>query len=196
MKNEKYIMSFTTGGLFHQESLKVAALYFEIHDWNKVRDEVTKNNILQTRTIATSKRICREICSRLKALDTGELELLVQGSTQEQGYLIWLAVCRRYRFIREFAIEIIRERVLTLRHDLAHEDYDAFFNSKAEWHEELEKITPATNAKLRQVLFKILREADLLTANNTINPVMLSPRLVSIVGRHEYRDLSVFPLAG
>jgi hypothetical protein len=195
MKTEKYNMAFTTGGLFHQESVKIAALFFETGDWKKARDEVMEKNILQVRTMSSAKRIYREICSRLRTLHPSELELLINGSNQEQAYLLWLAVCRHYRFIRDFAIEVIRERFLSLRRDLNKEDYDSFFNTKAHWHLELEKITPATHKKLRQVLFKILREADLLAADNTINTAMLGPRMVSIVARHAHQDFSVFPFA-
>ncbi|MGA2937487.1 MAG: DUF1819 family protein [Syntrophobacteraceae bacterium] len=195
MKTGKYNMSFTTGGLFHQESVKIAALYFETGDWDKVRHEVMEKNILQVRTLSSSKRICREICFRLRTLHPSELKLLISGASQEQAYLLWLAVCRHYRFIRDFAIEVIRERFLTLRRDLNNEDYDAFFNAKAHWHQELEKITPATHKKLRQVLFRILREADLVAADNTINAAMLTPRLVNVIGGHAYQDFSVFPVA-
>lgn len=194
MKTEKYIMSFTAGGLLHLESVKVAALYLTMRDWDKVREEVLQSNILQARTLNTLNRICREICSRLKTLNSGELDLLVNGSNQEQNYLLWLAVCRRYRFIRDFSIEVIRERFLSLRRDLTYQDYDAFFNAKAEWHEELERITAATHIKLRQVLFKMLREADLLAADNTISPAMLTPRLASLIGGRDYEGLSVFPI--
>ncbi len=162
MNTEKYSMSFTTGALFHQESVKLARLYLEKGDWNEVRDEVIARNLLQARTTNSAKRICREICSRLKCLNRDELELLVEGNHQEQAYLLWLAVCRRYHFIYDFSAEVIRERFLTLRYDLSYEDYDAFFNAKMEWHEELEKITTATRNKLRQVMFKMLRETELL----------------------------------
>jgi hypothetical protein len=186
-------MSFSTGGLFHAESVKLANLFLESRDWNSVRDNVISNNLLQSRTLSTSKRNCREIISRLKHLGPNELDLLVDGSPQEQGYLLWIAVCRRYRFIADFAIEVLRERYITLRSDLCHEDLDSFFNRKSEWHTELDEIRPATRNKLRQVLFKILREADLLTANNTINAAMLSPRLLDAIPRGCRRDVLFFP---
>lgn len=187
-------MSFTAGTLFRQESVNLAGLYLEKGDWNEVRDEVVARNLLQARTTNSAKRICREICSRLKRLNKDELELLVEGDHQEQAYLLWLAVCRRYRFIHDFSVEVIRERFLTLRYDLSYEDYDAFFNAKMEWHGELEKITATTRTKLRQVLFKMLREAELLDAGNSIIPVMLSPRLITVVCRYSNRDLRLFPI--
>ena len=112
MDNNKYRMSFTTGGLFHRESVKLAALYLDVGDWNSVRDKVIAENLLQTRTLNTLRRVCREVVSRLRTLTRGELECLVESSQQEQGYLLWLAVCRRYRFIADFAVEVLRERYM------------------------------------------------------------------------------------
>lgn len=187
-------MSFTTGGLFHRESVNLAALYLDLGDWNSVRDKVVAENLLQTRTLNTLKRVCREVVSRLRTLSQSELDFLVEGSHQEQAYLLWLAVCRRYRFIADFAVEVLRERYITLKADLTHEDFDSFFNRKSEWHLELDEITPATRSKLRQVLFKILRDADLLAANNMINAAMLSPRLLDVIHRGNRRDVSNFPV--
>jgi hypothetical protein len=187
-------MSFTTGGLFHHESIKLSELYLDFGDWNSVRNKVIAENLLQARTLNSLKRVCREVISRLRTLSSGELEFLVEGSHQEQAYLLWLSVCRRYRFIADFAVEVLRERYITLKTDLTHEDFDSFFNCKSEWHLELDEISPATRSKLRQVLFKILREADLLTANNMINAAMLSPRLLDLIQKGSRRDFLYFPV--
>ena len=194
MSTNRYSMSFTTGSLFHRESVELAALYLDLGDWNSVRDKVVAENLLQSRTLNTLKRVCREVISRLRTLRSGELAFLVDGNHQEQAYLLWLAVCRRYRFIAEFAVEVLRERYITLKSDLAHEDFDSFLNRKSEWHLELDEITPATRGKLRQVLFKILREADLLTANNVIHAAMLSPRLLDLIHQGSRRDILHFPV--
>lgn len=186
-------MSFTTGSLFHRESVNLASLYLEIKDWNAVRDKVISANLLQTRTLNTSKRVCCEIISRLNKLSLNELDFLVKASPQEQGYLLWLSVCRRYNFIADFAVEVLRERYISLKTDLSHADFDSFFNKKSEWHTELDEIRPATRTKLRQVLFKILREADLLTKNYTINAAMISPRLIDVLFQGNRRDILFFP---
>lgn len=193
MNNERYSMSFTTGSLFHRESVKLAVLYLELMDWNAVRYKVLSENLLQARTLNTSKRVCREIISRLNKLSSNELDLLVKTNPQEQGYLLWLAVCRRYRFIADFAVEVLRERFITLKTNLSHEDFDFFFNKKSEWHSELDEIRPTTRNKLRQVLFKILREAGLLTENNMINAAMISPELLNVLPHGNRRNILFFP---
>lgn len=187
-------MSFTAGSLFHRESVKLAELYLDLGDWNSVREKVTVENLLQTRTLNTLKRVCREIISRLKTLSNVELEFLVEGSPQEQGYILWIAICRRYRFIGDFAFEVLRERYITLKADLNPEDFDSFFNRKSEWHSELEEISPITRSKLRQVLFKMLREADLLTANKMINAALLSPRMLDVIPQGSRRDVLYLPV--
>jgi len=186
-------MSFTTGGLFHQESVNVAKMYLENPDWIQVREDVRDKNVLQTRTRASAMRVSREVCFRLRELNSDELELLVEGDHQEQAHLLWVAVCRRYRFIHEFASEVIRERFLTLRYDLNLEDFDAFFNAKMEWNEDLEKITSMTRKKLRQNLFRMLREIEFLSADNSIIPAILSARFVELVSNNSGQDLSIFP---
>ena len=186
-------MSFTAGSLFYLESVKLAALYLELGSWISVRDKVISENLLQSRTMGTLKRINSEICSRLKTLNPEELELLVEGNRKEQVYLLWLAMCRRYKFIADFAVEVLRERYVSLKMDLSHEDFDSFLNRKSEWHPELDRIQPATRSKTRQVLFKALREADLLTDNNMINMAILSRRLLDAIPRASRRDILYFP---
>ncbi|MDQ7073616.1 MAG: DUF1819 family protein [Gammaproteobacteria bacterium] len=194
MNREKYSMSFTVAALLRQESLNLAELYLKQGDWAEVRSEVLVHNLLQARAENSAKRTCTEIISRLQQLSHNEIDLLVVGSQQEQGYLLWLAVCRRYRFIYEFSDEVIRERFFTLKYDLSYGDYDVFFHAKMVWHGELEKLTKTTKNKLRQVVFKMLREADLLTLDNQLIPAILSARLINIIGHHSPRDLYIFPV--
>jgi len=173
----------------------VAALYSERQDWAEVRKKVIENNLLQARTQASLQRICREVCSRLKTLNEAELHLFITGTTQEQKYLLWVAFCRRFRFIRDFAVEVLHEKVFTLHRQITQEDYNAFLNSKAEWHKELDRIKPATHRKLRQVLFRMLREVDLLDAENVLKDVVLPPRLRGLIARSPHDDFLVFPVA-
>lgn len=192
--SEKYNMAFTAGGLFVRESVEIANLYIKSGDWKVVKAQAHSSNLIQSRTASSSERICREICFRLEGLHDDELAVLIDGSLQEQQQILWVAICRRHRFIYEFAVEVIREKYLQLNFDLLQEDYDAFFNAKAEWHDELEKLAESTRIKLRTVVFRMLREADLLTKAHIINPVMLTHQVARTIGVHSPDDLRVFPL--
>jgi hypothetical protein len=195
VKSDKYSMAFTVGGLFLRESARIADRYFGLRDWKRVRDAVLKDNLLQLRTKSSAMRISRELCSRLSCLTETELRIVIEGSSQEQSALLWLAVCRQYRFVYEFASEIIREKFLSYQCELAFAEFDAFFNSKAAWHAELDGIKESTQIKLRQVLFRIMNEAGLLSQENMIQPMPLSRRVVQAIVQRSGADLSVFPAA-
>ena len=101
---------------------------------------------------------------RLQEFSDRELDLLISGSQEDQNHLLWVAVCRRYRLVAEFAVEVVRERFLSMGATLELADFDAFFFRKADWHEELDTLKPATRNKLRQVLFGMMRDAGLISA--------------------------------
>lgn len=195
MVNKKYSMSFTTGGLFYHESITLARLYLDLKDWPAVRTRVMDRNLLQARTLNTAKRVFQEISSRLKLLTDDEMNVLDNSSRQEQNYILWLAVCKRYRFIHDFAVEVVREKFLRLDFQLTYQDYNIFFNTKAEWHEEMERLARETQIKLRQLLFKMLREAELFSKHNTIIPAMLTHRVVKAISKNSRAYLAVFPIS-
>jgi malonyl CoA-acyl carrier protein transacylase len=195
MPEEKYRLSFTTGGLFSQESALVAEIYLRTQDWLLTRDQVRTENLLQVRTASAALRISKEIVSRLELLTIPELECIVDGSIRERSYLLWSATCRRYDFIRDFAVEVLREYFVSLRQELHLKDFDAFFNGKALWHEELDNTAPSTQNKLRQNLFRMLREADLISAQHVIQPAMLTPRIASLLAKQGREAFLIYPLS-
>jgi hypothetical protein len=190
---ERYRLSFTTGGLFLHEAPVVAACYLNIKDWKQARNQVRQDNLLQVRTTAAATRISKELIARLEQFDEPELEVFLELGVRDQAYLLWMAVCRRYAFVRDFAMEVLREHHLLLRRQLSFGDYDSFYNSKALWHSELDEITLSTQKKLRQNLFRMLREANLISEQHIIQPAMLGPHLAKLLANRGTRELLVFP---
>ena len=190
---QHYTLAFTAGALLYRESLVVAELFEELGDWDAVGERVMGHNLLQMRTASASKRIFGEVSRRLKELTPAELALLRTGTHQEQAHLLWLAICKRYRFIYEFAVDVVREKFIRLDLDLSYDAYDIFFNNKAEWHPEVEHVAESTRKKLRQVLFRMMREANLLTADNQILPAMLTPREIEVIAADSPSYLLGFP---
>ena len=190
----KYKMSFTAGTLLFKESVIISSLYLETLDWNKTKEQAISSNLLQTRTTSSSKRISAETIGRLKCLKEDELTLLSSGNYQEQIEIVWLSICRYYPFIKDFSIEVIHEKISIFSTKLSHEDFDVFFNSKLQWHEELENIAETTRHKLRQVLFKMLVEADFLSKDNSILLSTLSPKVFNLISQNSAEELLIYPI--
>lgn len=193
MSKSKYYLSFTTGAALIRESIDVAVLKCELIDWKLVKDHVLQNNTFQSRTSSTLKKLYGEVSRRLQQLGDDELNLLATGTEAEQKQLLWLALCRRYSLIRDFSIEVLSHQFETARYTVTHDDYDAFFNAKAEWHDNLDGASTQTKSKARQVLFKMLRECGLMNEHDEIIRQHLEPAVLAIIKNNDVIDLNVFP---
>lgn len=176
------------------ESLKVAQTYLDCKDWKRTEQVIRENNLLQSRTSSSTVRVAREIVQRLKTLNDDQIENLVAGNPTEQKYLLWFAACKTYEFIKEFAVEVIHEKYLARSLSLTDLDYDAFFNRKSDWSNDLEQITMSTRKKIRQVLLLMTKEAGLLTEDNTILRAMLSNKLIEVLRPDAPMSFLIFPV--
>ena len=191
---QPYKMSFAVGGLLLNESIEVARMHAPSEAWDATLRRALEGGVTSLPKAASRRRTLREIVNRISSLSDEELGYLVQvADRQDQQALLWLATCRAYRFVREFATEVIHERFLSFQLDLPLESFDVLFAAKAEWGEGLAGISPTTRAKLRQVLFRMMREANVISDDNKILSAYVSPRLKAIVAEKNPRDLVVFP---
>jgi hypothetical protein len=191
--DDRYALSFTTGGLLAREAAVLAPVYSEHRDWAKVRDLAVRENLLQARTHSSGVRRVRETVKRLSVLADREVESLAEITVSERGHLMWAAACRRYHLIGDFAEEVLRERYLTLAGTVSYEDYDSFYRAKAMWHDELDDVTDLSYKKLREVLFKMMVEAGLLTSQRAIEPALLSARVAECLTERMPSDIRFFP---
>ena len=130
-KVEPYSFSFLTGALYLPESLAVAALARAEHDWATVLHHASEDNLLKQRKSASRTRLLREIRYRLQQLSREELEFLCNAGSRDQRQLLFIAICRRFRFIREFVEEVLRPKATALDVQLYPADFARFFDRKA-----------------------------------------------------------------
>lgn len=189
----RYALSFTSGVLLVREAGIAAPLYLETRDWGEVRSHLAGENFLQARTASSANRLAREVAQRLAVLTDTELELFIESSASERGLLMWVAACRRYAFIGEFAEEVVRERFLLLTPRLGYEEFDSFVNGKALWHPELGELKESTLKKLRATVFRMLTEAELL-AGGEIQQAVLSKRVREALDARRPSDIRYLPV--
>lgn len=190
---QRYRLSFTVGTLNLSGAPLGARLYGELGDWMKVRETLRSQNLLQARSTNSSMRLSRELTQRLETLSGTEISIVEDATLTELAQLMWVAVCRRYSFVGEFAEEVLRERFLLMQTDLTTEHFDSFVREKALWHEELANLEPSTLKKLRANLFKMLREANLLTEEGVIVPAVIATRVYEQLTRRAPSDIRFFP---
>lgn len=193
MSPKTYQLSFTAASMMLNESIKLANTYVNSRNWNLVKDSVDSFNLLQSRTKSRSIRVQQELIQRLKELNFDQLEFFVNATIQDQKHLLWYTICKKYFFIQEFAIEVLHDKYLGMNFQITDLDYDAFFNRKVNDHDELLEITDTTRAKLKQVVFRMLHEADLLDDNDFIIETFLSQGVLNLLQNDHPFVEQIFP---
>ena len=173
--NNDYIFSYTAATLMLHETDEVMKRYLEYKDWDKVKDLVIEENIMQKQSVSSRKRVFAEIKRRIESLTSNQLEFINEANSSDIRNLVFLAILKTYRFIFEFMAEVISKKVLMFDYKILNSDYETFFESKKYAVEQLENITEATQYKLKQVLFRILEEA--MVIDNTKSKNILKPHL-------------------
>lgn len=193
-QKSKYRMSFSVGGLMLNESLVIAQAYQPGESWASARERLLAQGASCLPKLASRTRALREVYDRIGHLSDAERQYLSDDTDRgEQQAMMWLAICRTYRFVYEFAVEVINERYQSWRLDLGLEVFDRFLAEKAERDPGLAKLSSSTCAKLRQVLFRILRESGLRSVEGGIQPIWLSGRMKRLIEDGNPADLRIFP---
>ena len=189
-----YRLSFGAGGgLYVLENKKFIDLFHEYNDWKKVISECTHTNILQFNSNLTTNRRVSELCLRLKSFSMEELFFYSNADFEDQAILSWIGLCRTYELIKEFTKKIIIESFLNYKLDLKYADFDFFVEDESQWHPELKNIAEITRKKLRQVLFKMMKEAGFLSSSNQLKPLLPSSNLMSLSGSTKQDILDFIP---
>lgn len=186
---KRYAIGFARPALL-KETTVIAKLYKELRDWEQIKTLANQENLLQTRTKRSSEIIFSEIQKRLSLLSQEQIDLIAEDFPQDVRQLVWVALCKQYNFIGDFALEVLAPAFMSGRQEINHDDYGHFFASKADWHPELEKVSDKTRSNARQALFQMMRQCELITEENNLIPQFLSS---SIQQNSNKADLAYIP---
>ena len=121
-----------------------------------------KPEMMNRDRIKTNNREFSELHLRIKTLSPKELNLLVEGNSDDQKLICIIAFGRAYQFFRDFMDEVVQEKVALFDFKITDRDYNSFISRKSIDHEELEQLAETTKAKIKQVIFKVLHQAGLI----------------------------------
>ena len=167
-KRNPYNMSFTAGAAMINETHAVAELYIDLEgDWKKIKDRALQENIMQKDKRSSNLRYLALMKQRIEALNERELKLLVDSPVAIQRQIILLAICKAHPFVFDFINEAVREAYFNQREKMGKSTFNEFFREKMVDHPELEAVTDQTVAKMRQVIFRILEQCEIIESVET-----------------------------
>lgn len=190
IETQKYNFSFTAGSLRFRELEKVIKHLDAGEELNFVEDFGGGKS-------STGKRVFDEIKKRYSNLTEGQRQLYLKSDSQTQRQLAFLAVCKSYFFIRDFVVEVIRDKALIFDYELSEGEYLSFFRRKQEHHEEMDALSEETVYKVKQVTFKFLEQAGIINniKEKQIQPQFLFDDIKRVIVQDNPQWLKVFLLS-
>jgi hypothetical protein len=127
--------------------------------------------------IKTGKRMFSEFKKRLAHVPETVLNYFVNSDYSTQKQVAFYILCKTHALIRDFVVEVIREKHLVYDYTLTDGDYISFYRRKVQLHSELEAISELSKAKVKQVIFKMLEEATFIDSVKLKN---IQPQIVDV----------------
>ncbi len=191
----KYSLSFTAASLRLSDFIKFAD-YFENFEGEIRATKVNADEVLGTGNKKSNQRIVAELVRRYNALTTEQKGLMTRGSFDAKKQISYLAIAKSNQFIRDFIIEIVREKALVYDLKLDDSDFNIFINRKIPTHQELEVFKESTMYKAKQTLFKILADAGIIdsTSSRQLQSQWLSEEVKMIIVKDNPEWLKLFLL--
>lgn len=181
-----YNLNFRACSLRPELARIVAECYLQEEDWALVTERILATNALQTRSESTLVRLEREMRQRLSTLTHRQIEILAHAPTEDRAAMTWLATCKRFAFVRDFTVEVLREKIEVQNTALLPSDYENFIAVKTLEHPQLASMKEVTADKVRQVTLRMLKEVGILTEKNGIST--LSRPVLSFDARQAILD--------
>lgn len=195
MTDNTYNMSFTAGAAMLNETHAVAEAYLNCDkDWQQTQEVAIRENLMGKEKLSTNKRFFSLMKQRLATLNDAELDFLVNGNVAIRRSIILLAICKAHPFVFDYITEQVRNSFYNMQEHVTYASFNEFFNEKKYEHPELEQITDLTVAKMRQVIFHIMEQLELIESaeNGVIHRPYLTEHLEQVIVKDDPRWLSAF----
>lgn len=192
MIEKKYRLSFTAASLRLSEMSNLARIYLETE-----LADIKKEDIIRGRNSRTTEREFREVKLRIKELSDSQLHILAFGDIISQKQIALLSICKLYAFIRDFIVEVLRNKVLLFDYQLTEGEYITFFKRKSEAHPELEDLAGTTAKKIKQVTYKMLEQTGLIdnVDSKNILPQIVDDKVFKAVVEDDPEWLKIYLLS-
>lgn len=191
-QSRQFKLSFTAIALGLREASEVLSLLRSTGCWEATASLAVEENPFQKSTSSSTRRIFREVRQRLETLDPSTLEQFEEVSSDDQKAILLIAACKCYPFLFDFIRSTLAEKSQVFDFHLSKEDFDVFWNRSLIDSKELESIADSTRKKIRQVTFRLLAEAGVIssTRDPQITPIQISPAIEAVLLREgtKYRQ--------
>lgn len=190
-----YNITFTAGAAMINETCAIAEAFIDCgKDWEKTWQKALTENLMAKEKLSSNKRYFALVKQRLETLSEDELSALLDGSASIRRQMVLLAICKAHPFIYDFLTENVRDTFFMMREKVSFANFNEFFNEKKYEHPELNNVTDVTVAKMRQVVFRIMEQTELIenVDSGLIRRPYLSENVERVIVKDDSKWLTIY----
>jgi hypothetical protein len=162
-----YLISFTAGGLLHEETISLAP-YYNDDKIESISEQIVNNSLLKTNSQASRQRIIQEIRKRYFSVGEKFYGNFDQFTIVEQKLVIFYSCMKTYKILFDFMLDVIIEKWLSMDLEVDIDDVERFLDKKSNVQNDIEDWSSQTRRKIITVLIRMLNEVGMLENNKLV----------------------------
>lgn len=191
-----YNAEISAGSLIPLESRRIADFLLTHPDENAWKRALVQDNLLQKKAPSTALRQAKLIRNRLNTLEAAAWEMIAHREQEVAIQLLLVAAVKHSRLLADFIADVYIDHQRRLNLSISSGDWEGFLTECAHRDSSVNQWSASTQAKLFQVIVRILTEAKYLenTRSMKITPQSLHPDVRRYLSAHG--DNSIVELLG
>lgn len=179
MDEKEYSAGLTHEIFWLQESRKTAELILEGKTKSEIKDIIWEENIYQVRAEYRAIEVLNSTYRRLINMPEDILKIFTTCDVTNAKLINLIAILKDSRIFFEFIYEVYDEKIRLGDLEITDRDLNEFMSNKASQSEKVDSWTDAAKNKLKQVMCRMLHEADLL--EDTKEPRRIRPAFINFI---------------
>lgn len=159
---EDYSAKLTGEPFLYNETKIIASYLLEGYPVKELKTKNIEENLIKHKTVASIKRANSPIFRRLHILNKEMLSEFVYSDIENSKQLLLYAIMKTDKLIRDFIIEVYKDKLLMREEYIEKFDIDKWYEEKCILSNSLKEKSESTATKLKQVIMKILQDSGLV----------------------------------
>lgn len=166
--SDSYVANLTKGSLKPAESRQLASLLVEGLSPAEVVERAVTENLLQKRSPSSNQTFASYILKRLGACPACVVEIVARGNSREVAQGALVATLAESKLLRSFLEHTVADVKAAGRGYLTSSDWASYLDWLESVEPEVIRWTPVVRAKLRQNIWRILAESEIVDSTKSL----------------------------
>lgn len=183
----RYRADITAGSLKVPESRVIADLLLRGVNGKDWETAIVGENVLQTRTSATAKRLARLIRGRLTLMDADQWRLVRDGMGDVPTHACLAAAVKHSPLLGDFLDLVVREQCRIFAKTLTNQIWEKYLDDCRGRDPEMPDWNESTRNRLRSSVLQILAQAGYInnTRARTLQAVHIASQVTDYLEKHD-----------